>query len=267
MKRNSKYQINENFFTQIDDWNEKQAYFFGWIGSDAHHDVKRGKLQLRLKESDKPILEILKNCIHYTGPLYYEKRNTLGKIIIDNKAKASNRWGLCFTNKQISTDLTNLGITNLKSNDLRFPSFLKESLISHYLRSYYEGDGTISYSYDCNHMTRLRFEIHLIGQLDFLIEVEKILKAQINVKTYIIKDPKCSNNSHILKFHGNLSSLKFFNYIYKDAHFLLRRKFKKFLRLINYMKKHIYKRKIEETNQELQKAIQLAKQLIQTAEY
>ena len=75
------------------------------------------------------------------------------------------------------------------------------------------------------------------------------------------------NGNVIVKFSGNLAALKFFNFVYKDAKFILKRKLRKFLRLINYMKRKRHVKNKLQTEVELSKAISLIKQIIINSEY
>lgn len=263
--KKTKYNVDINFFKNPINWEQKHAYFLGWLTSDGSNQ-KNGAVRIALQEKDKKILEILKNQIQYNGPLYYMKRNGVNSLI--GNSKWQNRWSLTIGRREMSNDLLDLGIDNNKSNNLKFPDFLKNDLISHYLRSYYEGDGTISYSFDRSRgQNRLMFEIHLVGTVPFLNKVNEILKTKINVECRTIDDGKMQNGNRILKFSGNYAALKFFNYIYNDAEFLLKRKFRKFIRLINYMKRIKHEEFKEEKEIEIKKAIILAKWLVKNAQY
>lgn len=269
-ERSTKYTLDDNFFKSVKEWEEKHSYFLGWLMSDGHHNVKHTRIQIRLQEKDKKILDILKNIIKYTGPLNFLKRESINDFIKKSTKKWQSRWGLNITSKQITTDLLRLGIDNDKTNNLEFPAYLKEELIPHYLRSFYEGDGTISYSMYKNN-TQIKFALNVIATRPFILTLQKILKDKIEIESQILIDRKIKNGNIVLRFAGKLNALKFFNYVYKDASFVLKRKFTKFLKLINHIKKefklkrkpHGYKR----LRPELNKSILIAKNIIQNAEY
>ena len=270
----TKYQKNEDFFKNPENWTEKNAYFFGWLLSDGHHSIRNRCIKISIQEKDKKILEILKQIIDYTGPLYYEKRKSIGNLILlaSLPENCQNRWKLQVCSKEISNDLLKMGINNHKSDNLDFPNYIKPELICHFLRSFYEGDGTISYSFDRkNYKYRLIFEIHLLAHPKFCQTVKEILDKELGTNLQIVEEIGVKNGIIRLKMGGNIAALKFFNYIYKDAKYLLKRKFKKFLRLINYMKRRPNfgrgKNENKEAQEETKKAIQLAKHLIETAQY
>ena len=107
------YKYNETFFKNPETWDQKQAYFLGWLLSDGDHETSKG-IRIRLKESDKRILELLKDIIEYTGPINYIKRNpsALGKLITNSGCKWQNRYGLTITRKSLSEDLIKLNSNN-----------------------------------------------------------------------------------------------------------------------------------------------------------
>ena len=266
------YNANKNFFKDRENWTQKQSYFLGWLLSDGNITKNFSGLRIRLQERDGRILEILKDIIGYSGPLLYEKRNTIGDLIKKNSCSVQNRWGLCISNTEMVRELQSLGIPQNKTNRLPFPDYIKKDLIHHFLRGFYEGDGTISYS--STGKNNLTFDIHLIATEEFGKEVTKILKEKLNIdaKTYS-KGHACNNmqNGNVrIVFTGIYNGLKFFNYIYKDADYVLKRKFRKFLRIINYAKRvkrwsrHL---PIELVKEEANTAMQIAKQIIQTAQY
>lgn len=271
--KNRKFNINNNFFKNPDNWKEEQAYFLGWLLSDGNHTVKKGLFRIRLQECDKKVLEILRNIIKYEGELKYEKRNKINEFIKAHTKTYQNRWGLIITHKEMSNDLLRLGIENNKTNNLDFPNYLKSDLIIPFLRSFYEGDGTISYSIQADRYNNLIFDIHLLGTENFLRVVQKILKNKLNIKSRIVEKPNIKNGVKQLQFNGCLNSIRFFNYFYGDAKYLLRRKFRKFLHLINWIKRRLNDKNrkrmknYKQFQMELDKAIEIAKDIIKNAEY
>jgi hypothetical protein len=267
MKR--KYFTDSLFFNKINFWEEKHVYFLGWLMSDGHHNVKKKSIQIRLQEEDRKILEILKDIIEYTGPVTFLKRNGINDFIKQYTKSYQHRYSLVIRDNQISNDLLNLKIDNNKTNNLEFPNYLKNNLISHYLRAFYEGDGTISYS---KHKTNpLLFDINLISTPQFCWHVKEFLKQKLNIDSRIVTDKKFKNGNIEVKFSGRLNALKFFNYVYKDANFVLKRKFRKFLKLINFMKKQktwSFGRPIPDNiKEEISKSIYIAKNIVKYAKY
>ncbi len=255
----TKYKINDNFLNNPETWTEKQSYFMGWLSSDGTFTLNKG-VRIYLQETDKRILEILKNIIDYGGNLLYERRDKVNDIITGN---FKNRWGLAFSNRNIAKDLSKLGITNNKTHNLEFPNYLNKDLFCHYLRAYYEGDGCFCISKEN------KISISLIATEQFLLELQKFLKTTLGINSFM-KKSKCIDSVKVLRFGGYLNALIFFNFIYNDAHFVLKRKFRKFLKLVNMMKRRkTWKKKEipENVAKEIQRGILIAKHVISTAKY
>lgn len=268
MKRNI-YSCDETFFENTKKWEEKHAYFLGWLMSDGHHDLNKGSISIRLQEKDKRILEILRDIIKYNGNLGFVKRNGINDFIKKSTNNYQNRWNLHIYNRKLSKDLLNLKIDNHKTNNLEFPIYIEDNLISHFLRSFYEGDGTISYSmYDKNKI--MRFSLNVIATKPFINYLKEFLSKKLKIESTILNEVRIKNGNVILRISGLLNALIFFNYTYRDANFVLKRKFRKFLRLINHLKRKTnWHSKIQEVliKEQLNNAMYIANNIIKYAKY
>jgi ABC-type oligopeptide transport system ATPase subunit len=261
-----KYKKDYLFFKNPENWEQKHAYFLGWLMSDGTHGVKNRYIKISLQERDKKILEILKNIIQYEGPLLYNKRNGINETIAKYTKTYQNRWSLQVNHYEITNSLLELGIDNNKTNNLRFPRYLKTELIPHFLRSFYEGDGTISYNF---YKGQIRFEINLISTKVFCEEVKKILE-NITISSQIIPAQNVKNGNVVLRINGNNNAIKFFIYAYTNAKFVLRRKFKRFIKFLNLQKRtaQLYDTELENNNRDmLNRAILIALDVAKNAEY
>lgn len=221
-----KYKINSMFLKNPHNFQEKQAYLLGWIASDGYVCPRRKDIQLRLQESDKRILEILKDIIEYTGPLIYLKRHKINALM--GKSVVQNRWGLVFRDHLLADDLFKLGFTNNKSDDFRFPSYLNEKIMPHFIRSYFEGDGSIYCDYKNN---TIQSRISIIATEEFCWAIKNFLEEKLNINSCV-----CENSGGYFYYiiSGYFDGIKFLNYIYNNASFVLDRKFKKYIQLINF---------------------------------
>lgn len=211
-----KYSINSNYFKQIDSWDK--AYFLGLIYSDGNLHKHTNNVKISLQESDRSILEYLKNCISYEGNLLYKKPS----IIKETGNFRKPQWTLSFTDKIIKRDLLDIGLLSNKSLVLTFPSKIPQSLYSAFLLGYFDGDGCIRVDKN-NHL-----HFSLRGTLEFLEVVRDILcdNCQIN-PTKMTQDNPLKNN-YRLEWRGNSSCIKIRDYLYKDALNFLYRKYEKF---------------------------------------
>jgi len=130
------YTKNYNFFNKID--TEEKAYFLGLMFADGNNYINKDgdyQISIVLQEQDKSILEKFRNLIIPTKQLYFINRK--------NK-NWSNCYRLKFDDKIISNQLNNLGCVSNKSLVLQFPALSNLDLQRHFIRGYYDGDGSIS---------------------------------------------------------------------------------------------------------------------------
>lgn len=125
-------QVNEDYFENID--SEEKAYFLGLLYADGSVSSKIGKTVINLKESDGYILERFKEAIGYTGKLGTWKK----------KLPRENQRVLGIYNKKIVEDLIRHGCTENKTFELDFPNNINQSLVLHFLRGFFDGDGCIN---------------------------------------------------------------------------------------------------------------------------
>lgn len=219
---NSKYTISQNFFEKID--TQEKAYILGFISADGC--VHKTSLIINISNNDIEILEKIKENIGSTHPIKIsaERKSILnGKIIKSGKMAA-----LRIVNKKISIDLFNLGIVPKKSLTLKFPTNdqVPNNLIRHFIRGYFDGDGSVFKSKKCNCL-RIRF----CGTYDFLLSIKGFLENNL------IKSNKITKNHNIFEFGigGKKNINKFYNFLYKDSTIFLQRKkniFKNYYKLI-----------------------------------
>ena len=215
-----KYNLNEDYFSTID--TEDKAYFLGFLYADGCVSTRDNYIQLALKEEDKEILEKLKSSISYGGPLLLQKR--LGKNSFPN---GQDRTVLAFSSKKVKTDLIEKGCTTKKTFTLSFPheSIVPKSLINHFIRGYFDGDGCVSYSLPEGSKT-LSFEFNIIGTRNFLVDIQDILIENCDLnrtKISVHKTGMC-----YLRYRGNKNVKKICEYLYNNSNIFLQRKCSKF---------------------------------------
>lgn len=202
-----KYKYNNSYFENID--TEEKAYILGYLYADGcvyyrkkgNHEEK--SLSLKCSKNDKEILEFIIKELKSNHKISEDSNGYIGFKIYDNK---------------IFDDLVKHGCIPNKTCKLKFPTFLREDLIRHFIRGYFDGDGCICYQKFC-----------LESNEEFLIELQKHLP--VNSKTI----PKRTRNglSYNLTIGGIIQIKKIYNYIYKDAIIVLHRKHDKFVKELN----------------------------------
>ena len=128
---NKKYTCNSNFFSEL---NERSAYWLGVLYADGNISDDRHAVIFSAK--DKEWVNAFLVDLEYTGNISREFHKVYQKEI----------WKVVIRDNQLYEDLVKLGCTSKKSFTIQFPN-LSEELIPHFVRGYFDGDGTVSYNY------------------------------------------------------------------------------------------------------------------------
>lgn len=213
--RGKRIDFDENFFENID--NERKAYWLGFIYADGN--VTNNRLRIEIQRSDAYLLNELnkdlgsnnkvcecKDTHSYKGYLI-NKDNVYIGYCSDKMIKDLNKWG-CVPNKTFKINK----IPNIKPNLLR-----------HFIRGYFDGDGTV-YNDNKNHKDN-RSIFGFYGQYDFLKDIKQYLIREINIANRKITD---KGTVSFVTFSKKIDILRFYDYIYKDASIYLIRKKDKF---------------------------------------
>ncbi len=111
-----------------------------------------------------------------------------------------------------------------KSHIIEFPTFLDDELTRHFIRGYFDGDGSIfseNYSTDAKD-----FKMNFTGNLQFISGLHSYLSQFLNSKTTVRP-----NNESFQAVYGSYDDMTFlYNYFYKNSDSTLRlvRKYNKF---------------------------------------
>lgn len=195
-KRKSKYNIVYNRFTELLH-SEETYYLLGYLFADGYINPRKGLINITSK--DKEILEKI-------SPL-------IGDLKIN-----FNKYGsyyLQWYSKEHIKNLIDLGCPNKKSLILKYPTWLDSTLEHHFIRGYFDGDGSIGL-YSRKDRNSKILSITIAGTKNFLLGI----KSFINNKGSIRK----LKNIHVLSFNGNLQADNFCKIIYKDSHIHMERK-------------------------------------------
>lgn len=211
---NRKYHIKEDFFNNID--NEKKAYILGLIYADGSHNTKYNTITFSLQEKDRDILDKITNIIQPTKPLMFLKKR---------KDTHQNQYRLSISNEHISKTLLKYGVIENKSFAIRFPIFIPEHLIHHFVRGYFDGDGCISI-YKIKEKYK-SCSISIVSNEEFLLSIQDLMVKKLKLnKTKLAKDRR-GNNIYSLVYGGKQNCIKIRDWLYKDATIYMERKYKK----------------------------------------
>jgi hypothetical protein len=200
-KGNPKYTHNEHVFDEID--TQEKAYWLGFLYADGSVYIHRPGIALALAAKDLSHLEKFRDFI---SP---EQTN----ISCDKL----NMYRITVYNKHIYEKVISHGCIPQKTFKLKFPDTVPPSLISHFIRGYFDGDGHIGIRKDGN----VTFSI--LGNLNFLQELHDIFLK--NLPGYkpggLIKK---GNIYSITKMACTKQVKELVQYLYKDSLIFLERK-------------------------------------------
>lgn len=199
--------------------NQKEAYIIGLLMADGY--VSKNQIGLRLKESDKNLVEQIKN--------YFSEEIKLQKY--------KNTYSFVISSTLACENIQKLGVYCHKTyKETNIPT-MDNSLLLHFIRGYFDGDGTV---FKCKNgkYTFLRCNI-CSPTVSILSEIKKVLELY-NINCKINKEnrkgklyhvpngkPESISNCDMYRLYINSREdiKRFFDLIYKDAEIFLKRKF------------------------------------------
>ena len=120
------YEYNINLFKHD---SEFKYYLIGFIAADGYISKKSNRIEIALSQKDKHFLETIRDLICPEKLLGYRQKQKAYRLLIDNKCIKD--YIMVYIN------------TYDKSHKLLFPYRIPDKYLSHFLRGYSDGDGTI----------------------------------------------------------------------------------------------------------------------------
>lgn len=209
----NKKDFNINYFSDIK--SETQAYLLGFIYADGSISKQTKKyssyLTIQLAEQDKEILELFVKEI-------YPSKNIL-------KTSAGYYKITIYSNKLVE-DLLNLGVKYNKTyKELSIP-LIKKDLIHHFIRGFFDGDGSVWKSSPKAKRKQWGAEI-ITASKQFCNQLINTMNLSYNYNCR-----KAKVDIHRISFSGKKRMKFLYNYLYKDANVYLKRKYNKFQDII-----------------------------------
>ena len=207
-----KYTLNESYFDEIDAPNK--AYILGFLYADGYNNRINNSVVLSLSKEDREILEKISEEVGSNKPLFESD------YINKNDGTERHMLILTMASKHMCESLEKWGLTQNKTFTITFPDFLKEDLIPHFIRGYFDGDGCACSTFDKG---RPKFQITLMSSTQFCNGLIDYLETQ-DIHFYINQPLRKSEKNKIVRSGSNKELPKFINLIYKDADLYLNRK-------------------------------------------
>jgi len=205
---NKRHNFNENFFEIID--SEEKAYWLGFIAADGNLSSKTQKTSLNpsykltilLSEDDYTHLIKFNEVVEHNY-LPYISKGQYNQVILNSK--------------KMFNDLISKGITPKKSLTLLPPKNVPDELIRHWIRGYFDGDGSVYSSF-----RQQDLRISILGTK----EVLEFISLKTKIETRI--DIKNKSRIYKLNFTRKDKVKQFYDYIYFNSFIYLERKRQKF---------------------------------------
>lgn len=205
--------FDNTVFDNID--TEEKAYWFGFLCADGYVSPDRVTVELSLKGDDIGHLEKFRAFLKNKNSVKVGKSKCNGKEF--------SRCRMVLTNKHFHDTLISKGCIPQKSLTLEFPDtsiFSSSSLVRHFIRGYFDGDGCIT-SDNCS-----KIATSLNGTEEFLT---KIIEYYPHLFTTLHLNNKnhADVNAYVIRNCG-LNATEFCHNLYDGASVYLQRKFDRF---------------------------------------
>lgn len=200
--------VNQHYFDSIT--TEQQAYWLGYLRADGY--VARQKPWVVIVNStDHEHMQLLADHLGYTGKLKYPKK-TGGFEGSTQQA----RLEIC--RKHMCQVIAPLKYTNDLPN-------LSHELLRHWMRGYFDGDGSIFYAKNSSKGKSYSYlNAQIIGEIKLIQQMQELLLSQ-GIQCRIKKTK--SDHMKYLCIHGGNNIRKLHAYLYNDSTVSLERKAKK----------------------------------------
>lgn len=227
----SNRRIRHDFFKNIS--TELQAYLLGFYTADGSIDEKRKTFRIHLSIKDSELVYLYKDIISPDARLFsvadnYKTTGRDGKEITGHGS-----IGVDISSAILVNDLVELGIGYKKTySDLTIPN-IPENLIRHFVRGFFDGDGSISTYLACEKgkKDRVRCGIQIDSKTKTLLENIQLFLKNNNIKFNLIYLKR--DDMYRISTSSREEIKKLYLLFYKDSYFYLSRKFNKFDYYVN----------------------------------
>lgn len=219
------YFYDRDFFEIID--SEEKAYWLGFVSADGWTDKHDNSycMGIELQESDAEHLKKFNKSIH--GNIEVKTRKRKGHAIVDHLVGVTESCYIKLYSKKIFHDLMTWGVHPNKSFDIEFQRNLNPGLINHYIRGYFDGNGSVWKKTSNSGRDYIAFKFTCASK-SFIKELRKYL-FENNIYTHEHLNKNCYD---LFINSTDCNSILFLNLIYNNSSIFLDRKFQKIKNLI-----------------------------------
>lgn len=207
-----KYHCNYHYFDQIDTPNK--AYILGFLYADGCNYMNEKNAvyhwQIELQRQDADILRAMMAEIEYDGKLrevthHYTDRDDTHSVM----------FYVC--NRHMCEALCRVGVHPHKTYDTKWPEWMPEELVPHFIRGLLDGDGCIT-AHGC---------VNIAGTGDLINALHDVIERTLDIDIKVIYAQNPGHTAYcVFRLY---ESAVFLDWIYQDADLKLQRKYDRYV--------------------------------------
>ena len=212
------YPRDEFYFNKID--TEEKAYWLGFLYADGC--VHSNNYEISVNITDKEHIEKFKAAIKAFN-------HNITEIQDKRFQNAKTLYQFSIRDKQLHQDLIKWGCIPQKSLLINKIPNIPRDYVSHFLRGYFDGDGSLHYLRGTNN-----YRISFVGTKDFLNDIQKELQTNVSLQSNI------AGKAYVLQIAGRRQVERILNYLYNNSkeNNRLNRKYQKYLDCLDWAHRH-----------------------------
>lgn len=222
----SKYEYDHSFFKDIQ--TEAQAYWCGFIMADGcvstNEEINSCEICIKLQAGDADHLRKFNKSIKGNVPV-----TLFDDWIVrpgETEETISHQCQIRLYSQEMFHDLEKYGVIPNKSLIKQFPKNIPDNLMNHFIRGYFDGNGSISFKEN-----KYRSCSFCTGSEIFANDMSNYINEKVCKTSKIYKSKRANCFSFNVSSYD--STYAFLNYLYKDATIYLDRKFQKKEQFLN----------------------------------
>ena len=203
-RNGSSSNFNYDFFHTID--TEEKAYWLGFLFADGYVSAKTNSVGLNISLKDIDHLKKYNKSLNFSKGLNVTETHQFGSKDIHTNKNGETMYmvSTVITNKDLKQDLIACGCVPNKSLILTFPNeeifiesdtITKKQLILHFIRGYFDGDGTLGLYQHSKTNTNMEESLMFVGTKPFLEKVQEYLGIG-----FLMQKKNCSENTYRLSY-------------------------------------------------------------------
>lgn len=200
------YNVDVSFFSRL---NPETAYWAGFMAADGNVYINpkfpsKGQLVLALSNKDIDHIKMFKTAISAEQPIEDVKRSN------------TSRLRIC--RMEMVRDLADWGVVPCKGTNMIWPD-LPDGLKCHFLRGYFDGDGSISLAKRSYNKSRTYLDVRVLGTEAFLLKIREMFVEHYGKDVGYLRDHnKSTRPSNVWELRFVTKSAEAFcHWIYRDS--------------------------------------------------